>query len=169
MTLRKYLPNKRKTIIGQTHGQTINPLVLFIVCSIPDELTLHTAAAEATNPPDINMGFVPLVLLNTAPLMNPAAILFAGSSFFMLDTTRSPDMIYLRFPLKYPIYELIPLYIIATTPAEFPKNGPLLVTPLSIAFNLIFGGAEDGTFLIPSANPRKPPVPSADRYVIPVP
>jgi len=50
-----------------------------------------------------------------------------------------------------------PLYIMATTPAELPRNGPRLVTPLRIAFSLIFGGAPAGTLLNPSANPRKPP------------
>jgi len=110
-------------------------------------------AAHATSPPDISIGLVPFVLLKIMPLIAPAAMLLAGSCF----------------PLKYPMYELTPLYIIATTPAEFPRNGPLRVTPLSIALSLIFGGAPIGTLLIPSTNPSAPPVPRAPRYVIPVP
>jgi hypothetical protein len=87
-------------------------------------LTAHAPATVATIPPEIIIGRIPLVLLNSIPLRAPATILFAESCF----------------PRICPIKELKPLYTMAITPAEFPKNGPLLVTAFSTEFNLNFGG-----------------------------
>lgn len=111
------------------------------------KLTAHAPAAPATNPPDINIGLNPLVLLNSIPLSAPASILFILSCR----------------PLAYPIVELIPLYTIAMTPAEFPKNGPLRVTLFSTEFSRSFGGAEAGERFKPSAMPHAPPMESAAR------
>lgn len=57
----------------------------------------------------------------------------------------------------------------AMTPAEFPRNGPLLVILFSTPLSLILGGAEGGTLFNPSINPQVPPTIKADRYVVPVP
>lgn len=67
------------------------------------------------------------------------------------------------------MYELMPLYVSAITPALLPKKGPLLVTELSTAFNRILAGAVTGVLLKPSAKPQAPPMLSAARYVTPVP
>ena len=116
----------------------------------------HTAQAPAilaTIPPEIIMGLKPLVLLKTIPLIPPAAILLAESCF----------------PRTYPMDEFRPLYSMATTPAEFPRKGPRLVTEFSTVFNRIFGGAVTGVRRSPSERPHAPPTVSAARYVVPVP
>jgi hypothetical protein len=107
----------------------------------------------ATIPLEIIIGLSPLVLLKMAPLMAPATTLFVISCF----------------PLTAPIELLTPLYTIATTPAEFPKNGPLLVTAFNTPFNRNRGGMDDGFFCSPSANPHAPPIARAVRYDTPVP
>ena len=95
----------------------------------------------------INIGRVPLVLLKMAPLRAPARTLFVTSCF----------------PLQYPIVLLMPLYTIAMTPAELPRNGPLLVIELSTPFSRNRGDIVGGFFCRPSANPHVPPTASADR------
>jgi hypothetical protein len=92
------------------------------------------------------MGLIPLVLLKSIPLKAPATILFAESCF----------------PRICPIKELKPLYTMAITPAEFPKNGPLLVTAFNTEFNLNFGGWLCDR-LNPSCNPQAPPTVNAVR------
>lgn len=118
-----------------------------------ETLTAHTPAALATRPPDISIGLNPLVLLNSIPLNAPATMLFALSCL----------------PRKCPIVELIPLYTMAITPAEFPKNGPLLVTLFSTLFSFSFGGAFAVERFSPSIMPHVPPIDRAVRYVAPVP
>ena len=115
-------------------------------------LTAHAPATEATIPPEIIIGRTPLVLLKIIPLSAPARTLFAESCL----------------PLICPIKELKPLYTIAITPAEFPKNGPRLVTAFSTEFNRSFGGCV-ADLLKPSCNPQAPPTVNAVKYVTPVP
>lgn len=116
-------------------------------------LTAHAPAAPATSPPEINIGFNPLVLLKSMPLSAPAAMLFTLSCF----------------PLQYPIVELTPLYTIAITPAELPRKGPRRVTLFNTLFKRSFGGALLGVRFKPSNKPHVPPTVSAVRYVTPVP
>jgi len=97
-------------------------------------------------PPEIIMGLRPLVLLNNIPDNNPADMELTASCL----------------PLKYPIYELKQLYAIATTPAEFPKKGPLRVTAFRTELSLNLGGWPDD-LLKPSCRPQTPPMDSADR------
>lgn len=114
--------------------------------------TAQAPATVATTPPEIIMGLTPLVLLKTIPLNAPATMLFAASCF----------------PLKWPMKELIPLYTIAMTPAELPRNGPLLVTAFRTEFSLSFGGWP-ADLRRPSCRPHAPPSVNAERYVTPVP
>ena len=109
-------------------------------------LTAHAPATDATIPPEIIIGLTPLVLLKIIPLNAPATILFAESCF----------------PRICPINELKPLYTIAITPAELPKNGPLLVTAFNTEFNRNFGGCPFDR-LNPSCNPQAPPIVNAVR------
>lgn len=109
-------------------------------------LTAHAPATVATIPPEIIIGRIPLVLLKSIPLKAPATILFAESCL----------------PRIYPIKELKPLYTMAITPAEFPKNGPLLVTAFNTEFNRNFGGWLCDR-LSPSCNPQAPPTVNAVR------
>ena len=44
-----------------------------------NKLTAHAPATDATIPPEIIIGRIPLVLLNIIPLNAPAATLFAES------------------------------------------------------------------------------------------
>jgi hypothetical protein len=111
------------------------------------KLTAHEPATLATIPPLIAIGLNPLVLLNTAPLIAPATTEFVISCF----------------PLQYPIVLLVPLYTIATTPAEFPRKGPLLVTAFNTPFNRNLAGIDGGFFCSPSAKPHAPPTVSALR------
>ena len=115
-------------------------------------LTAHPPAIVATTPPEIIIGLTPLVDLKIIPLSAPAAILFAASCL----------------PLKCPIKELKPLYTIAITPAELPKNGPLRVTEFSTPLRRSFGGCP-AVLRSPSCNPHAPPRVKAERYDTPVP
>lgn len=115
-------------------------------------LTAQAPATDATILPEIIIGRRPLVLLKSIPLSPPAIMLFAESCF----------------PLKYPIVELKPLYTIAITPAEFPRNGPRLVMAFRQEFSRNFGGCV-AERLRPSCSPQAPPSVSAERYVTPVP
>lgn len=103
-------------------------------------------------PPEIIIGRTPLVLLKSIPLSAPARTLFAESCF----------------PRICPIKELKPLYTIAMTPAEFPKNGPRRVTAFKTEFNRSFGGCP-ADLLRPSCKPQAPPTVKAVKYVTPVP
>ena len=110
-------------------------------------LTAHEPATLATIPLLIIIGRTPLVLLKMAPLSAPATTLFVISCF----------------PLQYPIVLLMPLYTIAITPAEFPKNGPLRVTAFSTPLSRNRGAIVGGFFCKPSASPHAPPTDRADR------
>ncbi len=116
-------------------------------------LTAQVPAIDATIPPDITIGRTPRVILKIMPLIPPAATLLNESCL----------------PRQYPIVLLMPLYIIATTPAELPRKGPLLVIALSAEFSRSFGGAVGGSRFSPSMRPHVPPIPRALRYVTPVP
>ena len=109
-------------------------------------LTVHNPAAPATSPLEIIIGLTPLELLNSAPDSAPAMMLFPASCF----------------PLMLPMNELHTLYTSASTPAEFPRNGPRRVTLFSTAFNLRRGGAWGGARCRPSVRPQAPPSPSAE-------
>ena len=61
------------------------------------------------------------------------------------------------------------LYTRAKTPAELPRNGPLLVIELRAELSRSFGGAFAGDRFRPSTNPHAPPIPRAVTYVMPVP
>lgn len=111
------------------------------------DLTAQAPAMDATIALEITIGFNPLVLLNMAPLKAPAAMLLVASCL----------------PRKCPIVEFIPLYTIATTPAELPRNGPLRVTVFKTLFSRSFGGAEAGARFSPSIIPQTPPLASAER------
>lgn len=116
------------------------------------KLTVQTPATEATIPPEMAIGLNPLVLLNNMPLRKPAPMLLAASCF----------------PRTYPMYELMQLYTMATTPAELPKNGPRLVIAFRVEFSRSLG-AWPALRLRPSCRPHAPPIDRAERYVIPVP
>ena len=89
-----------------------------------EELTAQAPATPPTTAPEIIMGRSPFVLLKSIPLNAPAATVLAESCL----------------PLKYPIPELKQLYVIATTPAEFPRKGPRRVTALRTEFRRSLGG-----------------------------
>lgn len=116
-------------------------------------LTAQAPAKLATIPLLISIGLTPLVLLKIAPLNAPATTLFVISCF----------------PRNDPIVLLIPLYTIATTPALFPKNGPLLVTAFSTPLSRNRGAIVGGFLRRPSESPHAPPTVSAERYETPVP
>nr|OQO24504.1 hypothetical protein B0A51_09535 [Rachicladosporium sp. CCFEE 5018] len=105
----------------------------------------HLPATDPTIAPDITIGRTPLVALNIMPLIVPAATLLKASCL----------------PRVYPIVLLIPLYINATTPAEFPRNGPRRVTAFSTEFSRNLGGAVGGNRFNPSAKPHAPPIDKA--------
>jgi hypothetical protein len=107
----------------------------------------------ATMPPEIIIGLRPRVLLKTIPLNAPATMLLAASCL----------------PRVCPSAALTQLYTMATTPAEFPRNGPRLVTEFRTLLRRILGGAVTGARLRPSVMPHTPPSDSAERYVVPVP
>ena len=117
------------------------------------ELTAHAPATLATIPLEIIIGLTPLVLLKIAPLNAPATTLFVMSCF----------------PRMLPIVLLIPLYTMATTPAELPKKGPLLVTEFSTPLSRNRGAMVGGFFRRPSERPHAPPTARAERYETPVP
>lgn len=109
-------------------------------------LTAQTPAREATRPPEIIIGRTPLVLLKTMPLNPPAAIVLKASCS----------------PRRNPISELMQLYVMATTPALLPRNGPRLVMALRTALSRSLGGWP-ADLRRPSWNPHTPPIDSAVR------
>lgn len=117
------------------------------------QLTAQVPAIEPTIALDIIAGRTPRELLNMKPLIPPAAILLNESCF----------------PRKCPIVLLMPLYIIAITPAELPMKGPRRVMALRAELSRSLGGADAGTLCNPSAKPHAPPIDSAVKYVTPVP
>lgn len=139
-------------------------------------------ATLATMPPDITIGLKPLVLLKIMPLRAPAATLFAVSSasvsqIFCNDRVLRTHVSHARIRCMN-LYLMVisafvldflstakhaPLYTIATTPAELPKNGPRRVTAFNTLFSLIFGGALGAVLRNPSTMPQAPPVPSATK------